>query len=229
VESTHHQKNLPLGDFADDALVQLVQQCGRRHPAAEVLLLRHQDWVLQLVHRQARRAWLAWDETADAQQDALVAALEAMDRYDPVQHDRARHCSFRTFLWMVVQARWIDFFRKRRRLHRHLDRSVSVDGNAETQSNRQRSTVCTCVNAVQAARYEPEAEANQRELLAAVEGVLGRWPEVVRQVAEAMLTGKSLRAIARELAMPYHHVKRLGRRIRARLARAIPDWPGAGA
>jgi RNA polymerase sigma factor (sigma-70 family) len=212
-----------LATQTDESLVRLIQECGHRHPATQVLLLRYRAWVVHNITLQARRARLARHEVADACQDGILATLEAVDAYDLRQEGRDRRCSFRAFLWIVLRARFADFLRARRRAQGHLDVAVQVDEAAARAEGR-------CDNRRLAGRWRAAVEAGPAqaaelgELFAKLEAELNHWPWQARQLWEGLRTGKSLRDLAVALDVPYHTLKRQWRQLRLRLTHILRAW-----
>jgi RNA polymerase sigma-70 factor (ECF subfamily) len=110
---------------ADDELVARAQQGDR--VAMEVLLRRHQD----LVWRVCRRICTSEADALDAMQEALVAVVRRIDRFDG-------RSSFTTWLYRVATNAALDELRRRRRRpepsdlvsHDRSDTVATVDATA---------------------------------------------------------------------------------------------------
>ncbi|HYT88060.1 MAG TPA: hypothetical protein VEL76_05020 [Gemmataceae bacterium] len=100
-----------LSRLEDEALVLLVQQHGPRHPATQVLLGRHLAWVCRRAAWLARRRRLHHNDVLDAQQEAVLAAVDAIHAYAPTRQQDGTCCTFRSFLCRVVGARIGNFLR----------------------------------------------------------------------------------------------------------------------
>jgi DNA-directed RNA polymerase specialized sigma24 family protein len=112
--------DLDLSRMGDEALVILAQECAFR-PAIDEVLRRYYEPMSHLIALKARCLWLAAD-LPDAQQNAVFAILEAITDYDTREVAKPRGCRFRTYLCMVVTARFGDFVRQVRRVRRHYCR-----------------------------------------------------------------------------------------------------------
>jgi hypothetical protein len=112
--------DLDLSRMADEALVILAQECAFR-PATDELLLRYYERMNQLIALKASCFRLAAD-VSDPQQNGVFALLEAITGYDTLKMAKPRGCSFRTFVRMVVTARFCDFVKHVRRVETRYTR-----------------------------------------------------------------------------------------------------------
>jgi RNA polymerase sigma factor (sigma-70 family) len=195
-----------LSRLADAELVRLAQAQGPAGPAAAALFQRHYPALCRRAARLARAVGLPQSYLADAQHEAVLGALpQAIARYDPAPEGMPGHCTFRTFLGLIVRARLSDFARKVRRAERHLDRSARV------------------VDALGTVRG-PEAAAENRELQAKVAEALRHVNPTDRWLWEESLAGTPLTDLARQLGVPYHQAKRRRQAVRAYLAAQLKEW-----
>jgi RNA polymerase sigma factor (sigma-70 family) len=101
-------------------------------PALQELTLRCYPLVCYRVRWLARCLPLPDGALADAQQEAMVAVLKAVPRYQPDAAGADHDCTLRTFLEHPVQNRFYDFVRREERARKHVDRSgrglAAVDG-----------------------------------------------------------------------------------------------------
>src|SRR5262249_27736225 len=149
--------------LTDEDLVRLAQEHGNRHPAAGTLLLRYYAWVERQIARQARRRWLTPDLIPDAQQDGMLSVLEAVAAFDSCQRDRPKRCSFRTFLWTMLHARFCDFVRNLRRSAIRL--TYAADPTSTSGAKRQRPSSSGQDAWTEHRRSDPAAVAEFRELM----------------------------------------------------------------
>jgi RNA polymerase sigma factor (sigma-70 family) len=103
----------------DEQLVVLAQE-GGYVPARDELISRCIGLKDRLIHRRAARSGLQEADRLDAQQDAVLWILEAIREYNTGQQVMARGCRFRTFLYRVLGARFIDLLRRQRRRQTRL-------------------------------------------------------------------------------------------------------------
>jgi RNA polymerase sigma factor (sigma-70 family) len=194
------QYDLDLAQMADEALVILVQECTFQ-PAADELVLRYYERMKQVIAVRLRQRWLAAD-VPDAQQNGVFAILEAIARYDTREVAKARGCSFRTFVRLVVRARCCDFVKQVRRAEkrsRRLDECRAEQGSG------------------------PVEALVQQEETACLHRALARLDEPMRRLWQELANGKKLPQIAREQDISYDRVKRQRLRLLAQLATALSD------
>jgi RNA polymerase sigma factor (sigma-70 family) len=201
--------------LADEELVALVAEHGHAHPATNVLLLRHHGWAAAHAAERGRRWGLADDLLQDAMQDAVLAVLEAIRQYDPVQLGQQRRCRFRTFLWTVLEARLTDWLRRYGRKERRLDRSVDVRDLLSEEGQR---GVSTAWRRGWPADGDPAQEAAQRDLLAHLREALERLPAEARLLLEETAAGTSMRVLAVRMGSTYDILKKWRKRLLGRLA-----------
>jgi RNA polymerase sigma factor (sigma-70 family) len=212
-----------LSALTDAELVLAARDPQRRQAAIDALVARYHDCLCRLIARLARRAHLPPDQLPDAQQDAVVAMIDAISAYDPIQDVRSRPCSFKSFLWAVLRARFYNFVRGFRRGERHLDRCCQADdtqpsGSAPLPLSARRGAVAKRLHGKDwsvddRAEFRACLERAQRQL-----GARARW---LWEQAEA---GQSLKEVARHLGISYDRAKRWRQRIRARLAEQLREW-----
>jgi RNA polymerase sigma factor (sigma-70 family) len=198
--------DLDLAHMADEALVILAQECMFQ-PAADELVRRYYERMSQLIARKARYLWLAAD-LPDAQQNAVFAMLEAIAGYNTLEAAKPRGCRFRTYLRMVVLARFWDFVRQLRRVPRPCGRLQ--EAGERLAAGPGRCPGCRTSDPVEAlARQEAMARLHQ-----ALEGL----DDVLRRLWRELANGKKLPQIAREQGVSYDRVKRQRRGLLAQLA-----------
>jgi RNA polymerase sigma factor (sigma-70 family) len=198
--------DLDLSRMADEALVILAQECAFR-PAIDELVLRHYGHTSKLIALKAKCMGLAAD-VPDAQQNAVFAMLEAIAGYNTLQAAQPRGCRFRTYLRLVVLARFGDFVKQLRRLQRRCGRLD--EAGERLAAGPGRCPGCRTSDPVEAlARQEAMARLQQ-----ALEGL----DEALRRLWRELANGKKLRQIAREQGVSYDRVKRQRRRLLGQLA-----------
>jgi len=195
--------DLDLARMADEALVVLVQECKFR-PAADELVMRYYERMNKLIALRVKRRWIAVD-VQDAQQNGVFAILEAIARYNTLEVAKPRGCSFRSYVSIVVMARFWDFVRHICRVERRYSR---LD---EHPAGRKSDPV--------------QALARQEEM-ARLHCALERLDEPLRRLWQELSSGKKLPQIAREQGLSYGQVKRQRQRLLAQLAAALSgQWP----
>jgi RNA polymerase sigma factor (sigma-70 family) len=197
--------DLDLARMADEALVILAQECAFR-PATDELLRRYYERMNPLIALKARCLGLIAD-VPDAQQNAVFAILEAIAGYDTLEVAKPRGCRFRTYLRLVVLARFGDFVRQVRRVQRRCCRLDEV--GERLAAGQGRFSGCPTSDPVEAlARQEAMARLHQ---------VLDRLDDAMRRLWWELANGKKLPQIAREQGISYDRAKRQRRRLLAQL------------
>jgi RNA polymerase sigma factor (sigma-70 family) len=197
--------DLDLARMADEALVILAQECAFR-PATDELVRRYYERMSKLIALKARCLWLAAD-LPDAQQNAVFAILEAIAGYDTLEVAKPRGCRFRTYLRLVVLARFRDFVRQVRRVQRRCCRLDEV--GERLLAGLGRCPGCPTSDPVEALA--------RREAMARLHQALDGLDEAMRRLWWELANGKKLPQIAREQGVSYDCVKRQRRRLLAQL------------
>ena len=206
--------DLDLSRMGDEALVILAQECAFR-PATDEVLRRYYEPMSQLIAWKARFPWLAAD-LPDAQQNAVFAMLEAIASYHTLEVAKPRGCRFRTFLGMVVLARFGDFVRQLRRLQRPC---------CGLHEAGERPAACQgwCPGCREG---DPVEALARREARARLHQALEGLDEALRRLWRELADGKRLRQIAREQGVSYDRVKRQRRRLLAQLVAQLRNAGG---
>jgi RNA polymerase sigma factor (sigma-70 family) len=113
--------SIESSQLSEDDPIRLSQETGFPATAGE-LLVRHVKWMRRIIAKEARRVGLAWGDTEDAQQEGMFAFWHAVAKFDTRGHPGCS--SFRTFLWVVVMARFRNYVRRLRRWEDRYDRSI---------------------------------------------------------------------------------------------------------
>jgi RNA polymerase sigma factor (sigma-70 family) len=167
----------------------------------------------------ARRHGLPRDQVDDAQQEAVWSVLEAIDAYGLPSDKHEHGASFRTFLGRVVQLRFFDFVRYRRRAKRHLERLIGSGDNWSGKKGQES-------HGGRSEHKEPYAgtDAEGREFREQLEGALSELDAQSRWLWEQSVAGASLHSLASQLGLPYHAVRYQYRKVRAHLAIRLKAW-----
>jgi RNA polymerase sigma factor (sigma-70 family) len=197
--------DLDLSRMADEALVILAQECAFR-PSTDELVRRYYEPMSQLIARKARCLWLAAD-LPDAQQNGVFAILEAIAGYDTLEVAKPRGCRFRTYLGMVVLARFGDFVKQVRRVQRPCCRLEDVGDRLAAGQGR-----CPGCR-----RSDPVEALARQEAMARLHQALDGLDDAMRRLWWELANGKKLPQIAREQGVSYDRVKRQRRRLLAQL------------
>jgi RNA polymerase sigma factor (sigma-70 family) len=206
--------DLDLAQMADEALVILVQECTFQ-PAADELVLRYYERMNQRIALLIRHRRITVD-VQDAQQNGVFATLEAIAGYHTLEVAKPRGCRFRTYLCMVVTARFGDFVRQVRRVRRHYCR---LDEAGERRAAGQGRCPGSRTS-------DPVEALARREARASLHHALDGLDEALRRLWRELADGKTLPQIAREQGVSYDRVKRQRRRLLAQLAAQL--WNAGG-
>ena len=203
--------DLDLAQMADEALVILVQECAFQ-PGADELVLRYYQPMNQLIALLMRHRRIAAD-VQDAQQNSVFAILEAIAGYDTREAVKPRGCSFRTFVRLVVRARFYDFVKQVRREQQHCCPLQEAGDSLEDGQGR-------CPGSP---RSDPVEALARQEAMARLYQALDRLDEALRRLWRELANGKKLPQIAREQGVSYDRVKRQRRRLLAQLFAQLRD------
>jgi RNA polymerase sigma factor (sigma-70 family) len=215
---------LDVTGLEDEPLVVLAAECGHR-PARDELIRRYLPLKEGLVSRCAARARLQEADRQDAQQDAVLWLVEAIRRYRAEEQVKPGGCRFRSFLYRVLSARFIDFLRHWRRLRSHFPQAGAEPVDS-TQGGGGRhpgdSAGPTGGGPADLVRGAQEGELRARLL-----GELARLGGPAHRLWELLAGGASLREVARVLNLSYDAVKRRRRQLFAKLRASLGGEHGA--
>jgi RNA polymerase sigma factor (sigma-70 family) len=198
--------------LTDDGPIRLPHQAG--FPAAAGSLLpRHFQWVRRIIAKEARIIGLARADTEDAQQEGMFAFWHAVAKFDA--RGRPAHSSFRTFLWVVVIARFRNYVRRLRRWEGHYDRTVRPENLEGASRNEQLWAE---------ERENPVAQLTGQEFQGRLDQAINNLKPQARMMWDQLAKGQALRAVAAELQMSYDQGKRLRQRVLADLAHELRSW-----
>jgi RNA polymerase sigma factor (sigma-70 family) len=214
--------DLDLGKFRDEELVVLAHECGFL-PARQELLLRYYDWMRQCIAARARRAGLRAADVEDAQAEAVFSFLEAVARYETLQITIRNGCCFRSFLYTVLAARFLDFLRKLRRTRRRFGCHFSDAPHGEDRSGHGRAGPRNAN--LPAVAASPAQQTEWRETMACLHRALQRLDDRLHLLWDRLAAGASLHEVAAEWGISYDRV----RRWRKEMVNHLKSWlqPGA--
>lgn len=213
--------DLDLSQIGDEELVIMAKECGF-HPAETELILRYQLRRQRIISALARSTRLPQADWEDAQQNAVLGTIEAIAAFDTVQLHRPKNCSFRTFLRVVLEARFKDFLRRHRRVERRRDRATN--GNRSLERVLNGPHVAFGRRQFLSARQEDPATAMaRREALERLEQAVEQLQTADGHLWRRLASGQRLRAIANELDVSYDTAKRRRRKLLAQLTLRLRD------
>ena len=188
----------------DEALIVLANDCGYS-PARDEILLRYSPQTERLIQWLGRSTEFGSGDLEDARQNAVFWTVEAISKFDTEQTERVRRCSFYSFLYRVLVARFKDFSKQVRRVERR--RVLTSAGSDEEGS----------LSHLFRDPSDPALIAETEEALDTLQAALGQLDEEAREIWQRLCEGVSLRDIAAELGLSYDAVKRRRRKLIATL------------
>jgi RNA polymerase sigma factor (sigma-70 family) len=146
----------------------------------------------------------------DAQQDAVLWIMEAIREYRTEQLFKQRGCRFRSFLYRVLVARFIDLLRCRGRRQARLRLGgytfVWLSSPSATEH-------CGIPAGAGSCGGDCWSEMEQGERMARLHQELDRLDGRARRMWDLLVSGKRLREIAAALDMSYDAAKRCRRKL----------------
>lgn len=199
----------------DEALVVLAKECDYS-PARDEILLRYSTQTERLIQWLARSTEFGSTDIEDARQNAVFWTVEAINKFDTDQIGRERRCSFYSFLYRVLVARFKDFSKQVRRLERR--RRLASDNTDENQSLshifRDPTDPALVVEAEEAARW--------------LQSAVAELDDECRQIWQRLCEGINLREIATEMGLSYDSAKRRRRKLIQKLKFHLRQSPLTG-
>jgi RNA polymerase sigma factor (sigma-70 family) len=184
----------------DEALVVLAKECDYS-PARDEILLRYSPQTERLIQWLSKSTEFGSTDVEDARQNAIFWTVEAIKKFDTDQIGRERRCSFYSFLYRVLVARFKDFSKQVRRLERR--RRLTADGSNEDQSLshlfQDPADPSAIVEAAEAARW--------------LQAAVAELDEECQQIWLRLCEGVNLREIAADLGLSYDAAKRRRRKL----------------
>ena len=196
--------DLDLALMEDEALVVLAKE-GEYGPARDELIVRYDGQTRRLIHWLAHCRHYGHADVEDALQNALFWFVEAVDKYDTNQIGKLNGCSFRTFFYRVVTARFKDFTKHLRRIEGHYDRSTRCSHEGFLPGDTGRNP------------EDPAIVAETRDSMNRLQEKLRNLSEDSCYLWQLLSEGKSLRQIAELLGVSYDSAKRRRRKLIAEL------------
>ncbi len=154
-------------------------------------------------------------DSEDAQQEAVLAIWQALAKFDTGMPERPDSVSFRTFLRVIVTARFRDYVRRLRRWDAHHDRTVQLENLVE-------ASLSGLVGS--GGSSDPCTQLTWQEFKLDLDRALGDLNAPAQQMWERLAAGQGLRQVAADLNISYPQGKRLRRRVFAVLAEQLRDW-----
>ena len=206
---------LDMALLDDAALVVLANECDYA-PARDEILLRYSPQTERLIQWLARSTEFNGADVEDARQNAVFWTVEAITKFDTDQADRARKCSFYSFLYRVLVARFKDFTKQVRRLERR--RRLASDEAKDEGS----------LSHLFHDPSNPAIIAETREAVQRLQAAVAELDDEARQIWRRLCEGVSLREIATELGLSYDAAKRRRRKLIAKLKLHLRQASSAG-
>lgn len=191
--------DLNLALMEDEALVVLAQEC-EFGPARDELIVRYGSQSDRLVRWLAQGQGICHSDVDDARQSAVFALIEAISKYDTGQIGKHNGCSFRSFAYRVLMARFKDFAKHHWRVEGRYDRSMN----------------CSELDFPEVSGGTPDdpaAIAEVHESMNRLKETLGQLDGEDTQLWRLMAAGHSLHEIAEQLSSSYDAVKRRRRKL----------------
>lgn len=208
----------PLAELDDDTLVVLLADAAGSHPAADVLLLRHLDWLRRRVAIDGAKLGLSPSDIEDAQQSLVLDIVPcAVASFRSIPPASSIGQSFRSFLRHVLRKRLCNFVRQLRRLEGHIDRSLDVYALLE----RGIGTCAGCSRQRPGCAGDPSRSVERCELFECLEAILNQLPTSEQLLWHLAVSQYSLGDIARALKIGYHTAKFRRQRFFAKIRRSL--------
>ena len=209
--------DLDLSRIGDEALVVLAKECDYQ-PAAHALIARFHPWVIRLIACIVGPKGLGAADLEDAEQEAVFWMLEGIARYNTLELARPKGRRFRTYLYILVRYRFIDFVRPIRRRERHSACRVrfSLQGHF-------------AIRRISSRKYRrpgqdnPASALEREENHMRLERALDCLDEEARRLWERLASGMRLRDIARRQGISYPQAKRQRRKLLAQLVAQLRE------
>jgi RNA polymerase sigma factor (sigma-70 family) len=192
--------DLNLAVMEDEALVVLAKEC-EFGPARDELIVRYSSQTERLVGWLGHSHCLSRADVEDARQSAVFWTIEAINKYDTKQIGKPKGCSFRSFFYRVLVARFKDFTKHLRRVECHYDRS--------TRSDHQD----TAAAGVDPTLRDPATIAEARESIHRLQSTLIGLDSESADLWQLLAEGCNLREIAAQMGTSYDSAKRRRRKL----------------
>jgi RNA polymerase sigma factor (sigma-70 family) len=191
--------DLDLAVMEDEALVVLAQECEYA-PARDELIVRFASQTDRLIGWLGYSHGLSRSDSEDARQSAVFWTIEAINKYDTSQIAKPRGCSFRSFVYRVMIARFKDFTKHLRRVECHYDRTARSAGDASAIDVDQKIK-------------DPASIAEARESITRLHSTLTNLDDDSARLWRLLADGNNIRRIAEQLGTSYDAAKRRRRKL----------------
>jgi RNA polymerase sigma factor (sigma-70 family) len=184
-------------------------------------VIRYLPFTRRFVIKHARRVGLASAHVPDAQQQAALALLEAIGRYDEQAYLREQRCSFHGFLNLVLRARFSDFVKTVWRAERRRNPTRSSQVGHRVYGSR----------SADPADWEDPRQSDPAELVleeeerARLEEAIEDLSSSKRFLWDCLTSGVKLPVLARRLGISYPAARRRLHRTMQCIASAMKDQP----
>jgi RNA polymerase sigma factor (sigma-70 family) len=202
-------------------LIALLQE-GTRQSAQRELVIRHLPFTRRFVIKHARRVGLAPSYVADAQQEAALALLEAIGRYNPQNYPPEHRCSFHTFLNVVLRARFSDFVKLVWRAERHRQHCCA-SGKILNGQQAYKVALADLANWEDPRQSDPALAVEKQEQMERVAELLQDLTSSKRFLWERLAAGVKLPMAARQLGISYAAARRRLRKTIRFIASAMEE------
>jgi RNA polymerase sigma factor (sigma-70 family) len=210
--------DLDLAKMDDGVLLVMAVEC-EYDEAANELVVRHLQWISNLVCVIAKRYGLPVHDIDDVRQEASMAVKKAVKRFDTSQMTRLNSRSFRALAGRVIADSIKDFVKHEARVQRHLVHAPHV---APVTHAGVEDCECTPVFDRACLRDEsPAVRVEQKEMHERLQKAIGQLSTELRVVAGLMLDGYKLGQIAERLSIGYELAKWRRRQVLQKLKTAL--------
>jgi RNA polymerase sigma factor (sigma-70 family) len=206
--------DLNLAVMEDEALVVLAKEC-EYSPARDELLVRYGSQADRVIGWLAYSHGLSRSDGEDARQSAVFWTIEAITKYDTRQIGKPRGCSFRSFVYRVLIARFKDYTKHLRRVEGHYDRTARSTGADSSSID------------VDQKLKDPSTIAENRESMNRLRETLLCLDSDSERMWRLLAEGNSLRTIAAEIGISYDSAKRRRRKLIEQLKLRLNSSPGS--
>lgn len=197
---------LVLNKFCDEHLVVMATECAYT-PARNELLLRYHRPAKRFISRRASSSGLRFCDVEEAHNETSLWILNAIHCYDTTQMGIARGCSFRTFLYRVLAARFVDFIRRLRCREKHIDRSWHVTAWVNGDTNKIQLKFALRSRAPSGSD-DPVDHAERSELAKLIEFAHRKLTPLESHLWQLLARGVPLKQIGEQLGVSYDSAKR---------------------
>ncbi len=203
-ENDYASSCLDMALMDDEALVVLAKECEYL-PARDELLVRYSPQTERLIQWLARSTEFSSTDIDDARQNAVFWTVEAISKFDTDQLESMKRCSFYSFLYLVLSARFKDFSKQVRRIERRrtLISDTPDDDDSASQLFRDPN--------------DPAALAEAEEAVKQLRAAVAELDSESQEIWQRLCDGASLREVAAEMGLSYDALKRRRRKLIASL------------